>query len=80
MSAKKLNMRGGPGENYSVLGVIERGTAVNEITTKGDWMQIDPPASSYAFVAAMYLKQEAPAPRARADAGSRTSTDGNRPV
>ena len=63
VSAKKLNMRGGPGENYSVLGVIERGTAVNEITTKGDWMQIDPPANSYAFVAAMYLKQEAqPAP------------------
>jgi len=66
VSAKKLNMRGGPGENYSVLGVIERGTAVNEITTKGDWMQIDPPGNSYAFVAAMYLKQEvtatAPAP------------------
>ncbi|MGA2786014.1 MAG: SH3 domain-containing protein [Verrucomicrobiota bacterium] len=62
VSAKKVNMRGGPGENYSVLGVIERGTAVNEITTKGDWMQIDPPANSYAFVAAMYLKQEAPAP------------------
>jgi uncharacterized protein YgiM (DUF1202 family) len=63
VTAKKLNMRGGPGENYSVLGVIERGTAVNEITTKGDWMQIDPPANSYAFVAAMYLKQEAqPAP------------------
>jgi uncharacterized protein YgiM (DUF1202 family) len=61
VSAKKLNMRGGPGENYSVLGVIERGTAVNEITTKGDWMQIDPPGSSYAFVAAMYLKQEAQA-------------------
>ena len=54
VSAKKLNMRGGPGENYSVLGVLERGTAVNEITTKGDWMQIDPPGNSYAFVAAMY--------------------------
>ncbi len=62
VSAKKLNLRAGPGENYSVLGVIERGTAVNEITTKGEWMQIDPPASTYAFVAAMYLKQEAPAP------------------
>jgi len=61
VSAKKLNMRGGPGENYSVLGVLERGAAVNEITTKGDWTQIDPPANSYAFVAAMYLKQEATA-------------------
>ena len=59
--SKKLNLRAGPGENYSVLGVVERGTPVNEITTKGKWMQIDPPANSYAFVAAMYLKQEAPA-------------------
>jgi uncharacterized protein YgiM (DUF1202 family) len=58
---KKLNLRGGPGENYSVLGVIERGTTVNPITTKDEWTQIDPPASSYAFVAAMYLKQEATA-------------------
>ena len=32
---KKLNLRAGPGENYSVLGVIERGTAVNEITDQG---------------------------------------------
>ena len=27
---KKLNLRAGPGENYSVLGVIERGTPVND--------------------------------------------------
>jgi outer membrane biosynthesis protein TonB len=59
---KKLNLRAGPGENYSVLGVIERGTVVNPVTTKNDWMQIDPPTNAFAFVAAMYLKQEAPAP------------------
>jgi uncharacterized protein YgiM (DUF1202 family) len=56
---KKLNLRAGPDENYSVLGVIERGTPVSEIITKGDWMEIEMPASAYAFVAAMYLKQEA---------------------
>jgi uncharacterized protein YgiM (DUF1202 family) len=56
---KKLNLRAGPSENYSVMGVIERGTAVSQITTKGEWMQIDPPTNAYAFVAAMYLKQEA---------------------
>jgi uncharacterized protein YgiM (DUF1202 family) len=55
---KKLNLRAGPGENFSVLGVIERGTAVNEAATKGEWTQIDPPSDAYAFVAAMYLKQE----------------------
>ena len=40
VTAKKLNLRGGPGENYSVLGVIEKGAAVTTVTTKGDWMQI----------------------------------------
>jgi len=56
---KKLNLRAGPGENYSVVGLIERGTPVSEISNKGNWMEIEPPTNSYAFVAAMYLKQEA---------------------
>jgi uncharacterized protein YgiM (DUF1202 family) len=55
-----LNLRSGPGENYSIVGLITRGTPVNEVMTKGDWMQIEPPPGAYAFVAAMYLKQEAP--------------------
>jgi uncharacterized protein YgiM (DUF1202 family) len=56
---KKLNLRAGPGENYSVVGLIERGTPVSEISNKGNWMKIEPPPNAYAFVAAMYLKQEA---------------------
>jgi uncharacterized protein YgiM (DUF1202 family) len=58
---KKLNLRAGPSEDYSVLGVIERGAPVSEVITKGDWMQIDAPTNAYAFVAAMYLKQGASA-------------------
>ncbi len=61
--SKKLNLRGGPGENYSVLGTIERGTTVNIIRTKGEWVEIEPPSNAYAFVAAMYLTQTAPAPQ-----------------
>jgi uncharacterized protein YgiM (DUF1202 family) len=56
---KKLNLRAGPGENYSVLGTIEHGTVVNETDRKGSWEQIETPTNAYAFVAAMYLKQEA---------------------
>lgn len=59
---KKLNMRSGPGENYSVLGLMMKGDAVKEIGTKGDWTEIEPPASAFAFVAAQYLKQEPEAP------------------
>ncbi|MGA2243715.1 MAG: SH3 domain-containing protein [Verrucomicrobiota bacterium] len=59
VAAKKLNLRGGPGENFSVLGVIEKGASVTSVNTKGNWLQIETPASAFAFVAAHYLKQEA---------------------
>ena len=57
---KKLNLRAGPGENYSVVGLIEKGAPVRELATKNNWMEIEAPANAYAFVAAEYLKQEAP--------------------
>jgi len=55
---KKLNLRAGPGENYSVVGLITHGTPVSEVSNKGNWMEIEPPTNAYAFVAAMFLKQE----------------------
>jgi uncharacterized protein YgiM (DUF1202 family) len=62
VSATKLNLRGGPGENYSVLGVIKKGDEVKDLSAKGDWLEIEAPTNAFAFVAAQYLKQEAPAP------------------
>ncbi len=61
VSVKKLNLRGGPGENYSVLGLLQKGDTFTEVASKGDWTQIETPASAFAFVAAGFLKQEAPA-------------------
>jgi uncharacterized protein YgiM (DUF1202 family) len=58
---KKLNVRSGAGENYSVIGHLQKGDAVKELKTKGEWMEIEPPASAYGFMAAQYLSQEAPA-------------------
>jgi len=58
VKSKKLNLRAGPGENFSVIGTIEQGTPVNEIQTKRGWVEIEPPADTYAFVAAMYLNQQ----------------------
>ena len=67
VKARKLNLRSGPGENYSVIGRLQSGDAVKPITTKGDWTEIEAPANAYAFVAAQYLKQEEtkPAPPRR---------------
>ena len=61
VSAKQLNLRGGPSENYSVLGVLEKGATITPVITKGDWIQIETPTNAFAFVSAAFLKQEAPA-------------------
>ena len=61
VAVKKLNLRGGPGENYSVLGILEKGAPITEVVSKGDWTQIEAPTNAFAFVAASLLKQEAPA-------------------
>lgn len=55
---KRLNVRSGPGENYSILGRIDRGTVVTVVETKGDWMKIEAPTNSYAFVAAHLLSTD----------------------
>jgi uncharacterized protein YgiM (DUF1202 family) len=57
VSARKLNLRAGPGENYSVLGVVEKGCVLNEFTNRGSWAQIETPTNAFAYVAAAYLKQ-----------------------
>jgi hypothetical protein len=56
---RKLNIRTGPGENYSIVGTLEQGTAVKEVSSKGNWLEIEAPAGTHAFVAASYVKQTA---------------------
>lgn len=58
----RLNLRSGPGENYSVIGLLHRGDTVKPVTTNEDWIEIEPPANAYAFVASQYLRQGAAAP------------------
>ena len=63
---KKLNLRGGPSENYGIVGQLMKGDLVTVLENKDDWTQIAPPAGTYAFVAAQYLSQD---PTALAAAG-----------
>ncbi len=66
---KKVNVRGGPGENYSIVGRLDKGTAVKEIRKKEGWLEIETPANAFAFVASEYLDKQAaatPAPVAAA--------------
>ncbi len=57
VKATKLNMRGGPGEEYSILGRMEKGTAFKQIEAKGDWLKIEAPTNAYGFVAAHLLEK-----------------------
>jgi hypothetical protein len=54
----RLNLRSGPGENYSILGRIDKGTAVRELERKGEWIKIEAPTNSYAFAWARLFSQE----------------------
>jgi len=62
VNIKRLNIRAGPGEKFSVLGRMDRGTAVKEIRTVDNWMEIEPPGAAYAFVAADLLEKSESAP------------------
>jgi uncharacterized protein YgiM (DUF1202 family) len=55
VKAKKLNVRSGPGENFSVVGMLQKGDAVKTIHTKEGWTQIEAPTNSFGFVAAHLL-------------------------
>jgi uncharacterized protein YgiM (DUF1202 family) len=57
----KVHLRGGPGENYSVLGLLDKGAAIKQIKSEKGWVQIEAPTNAYAFVAAEFLEMQ-PAP------------------
>ncbi|HTJ01127.1 MAG TPA: SH3 domain-containing protein [Dongiaceae bacterium] len=59
VTVKKLNLRTGPGENYSVAGLLLKGDTYQPLDTKPGWIQIQAPTNAFAYVAAAYLKQEA---------------------
>lgn len=58
VKATRLNLRGGPGEEYSVLGRIEKGTPIKQLETKGDWIKIEAPTNAHGFVAAHLLEKK----------------------
>ena len=64
VKANRINLRSGPGENYSILGRMEKGDPINVLSTKNDWVELEAPAQCYAFVAAQFLDKQAAVPAA----------------
>ncbi len=58
--AKEANLRNGPGKNYVEVGKLVQGDRVSVIREADGWVQIEPPASLSAFVAANFLGGTAP--------------------
>jgi uncharacterized protein YgiM (DUF1202 family) len=56
VTAKKLNVRAGGSERFSIVGRLAKGDAVKEKRTAGDWIEIEHPASAYAYVAAKFIE------------------------
>ena len=56
----RLNLRAGPGENYSVVGRLQRGDTVKATREVEGWMQIETPENARAYIDASYLTRTDP--------------------
>lgn len=54
---KRLNVRAGPGENFSIVARMEKGDAITSLRQVNEWLEIAPPASAFGFVAADLLEK-----------------------
>lgn len=52
----KLQVRGGPGVNYQVVGAVSRGDALVERGRVGDWLEIEAPSRCNLYIARDYVK------------------------
>jgi hypothetical protein len=60
IKARRVNLRGGPGENFSVVGRLEKGAVITEIKRENGWVAIDAPTNAFAYVAAEFLEIQPP--------------------
>ena len=56
VTAKKLNVRAGGGERFSIVGRLAKDDAVKEKRTAGDWIEIEHPAGAHAYIAAKFVE------------------------
>lgn len=54
----RLNVRGGPGENFNVVARLDKGATVKEIRKNQDWLEIETPANASAYVSADLLEKQ----------------------
>ena len=61
VSASRLNVRAGPGQNFTVVGRIERGTVIEPIRVSAGWTAIKPLEATVAYVAQEFIRESSTA-------------------
>jgi uncharacterized protein YgiM (DUF1202 family) len=56
VTASTLHVRSGPSNRHAIVATLPRGTKVEVLETKGNWLVIKPPAGASAWVAAQYIE------------------------
>ena len=56
VTAKRLNVRAGGSERFSIIGRLAKSDTVKEKRTAGDWIEIEHPAGAHAYVAAKFIE------------------------
>jgi SH3-like domain-containing protein len=65
ITGERLNIRAGPGVQYSPLGQLEKGTLVRLLDQKDEWYRIEPAERSYGWVMDKFVRfvsRDIPAP------------------
>ena len=62
VEADTLNVRAGPGENYSIVGRVNAGDVVTPINRRDGWIEIEAPEGCYAYISANHVEMASPAP------------------
>jgi len=62
VTPRRLRVRAGPGENFSTVGMLEKGATVKEIRSVNSWLEIETPPGTYAFVAGDLIERTPAAP------------------
>ncbi len=62
VAVPRLNIRSGPGENFSAIGRAPKGAALKELRRNGDWLEIEAPTNTFAYIAADLVIRNAAAP------------------
>ncbi|HEY3915156.1 MAG TPA: SH3 domain-containing protein [Verrucomicrobiae bacterium] len=74
VKAHRINLRGGPGENYSVVGRLEKGAPIEEVRHEKGWLAITPPTNAFGYIAAELVEIQAAAAAPVAEAPAPTAT------